>query len=231
MNIIALIPARGGSKGIPKKNLQDLCGKPLIARTIQEAKKCLFFDKIIVSTDDLEIAEVSKKFGAEVPFLRPNKIAKDDSPTIDTIFHALNYFEKKNCHVDVLVLLQPTSPLRTSEDITMALNLFIENNIDSVISVSELIHSPYWSLKIENKFLKANFGDKYLNLRRQDLPELFLPNGAIYISSNENIQKNKGFFGRRTMPYIMPNERSIDIDNIIDLKLAEILLRERGDYY
>lgn len=231
MNIIALIPARGGSKGIPKKNLHELCGKPLIAWTIQEAKKCLFFDKIIVSTDDTEIAEVSKKYGAEVPFLRPNRLAKDNSLTFDTIVHTLDYLETKNYKVDVLVLLQPTSPLRTSDDITTALKLFIENkeNIDSVVSVSKMIHSPYWSLKIENNYLKANFGDKYLSLRRQDLPELFLPNGAIYISSKENIQKNKGFFGKRTIPHIMPNERSIDIDNIIDLKLVELLLGERNE--
>lgn len=231
-NIIAIIPARGGSKEIPHKNVRNLCDKPLIAWTIEQGLKCKYLDKIIVSTDDHHISEISKQFGAQVPFLRPKEISKDDSSTVDAVIHALNYYEINKYKVDIVVILQPTSPLRTSEDISMALKIFFENkDADSVVSVSKCNHSPYWSLKIENKFLKANFGDKYLNLRRQDLPDLFLPNGAIYISSKNNIQKNKGFFGKRTMPYVMPYERSIDIDSIIDLKLAEILLGERDENY
>jgi len=230
-DIIVIIPARGGSKEIPKKNIRNFCCKPLITWTIEQAQNCKFFDKLIVSTDDNQIAKISKDYGAEVPFLRPKELATDNSSTIDTIIHTINFMENQSYHPEVVVLLQPTSPLRTSEDIETALRLFIDHkkNCSSVISVTEYDHSPYWSLKIENEYLKPNFGEKFLKMRRQDLPQLYMPNGSIYISSTEDLRKFNGFFGDKIIPYIMPKERSVDIDTTLDFKLAELLLGERHE--
>ncbi|HHY00079.1 MAG TPA: acylneuraminate cytidylyltransferase family protein [Methanothermobacter sp.] len=231
--ILTIIPARGGSKTIPHKNIKNLCGKPLIAWTINNALECEYLDRIVVSTDDLQISKISKEFGAEVPFLRPNKIAEDDSPTIDAIIHSLDFLENNGYHPEIVVLLQPTSPLRTAQDIESALNLFFEyeKTCSAVVSVSEFDHSPYLSLKIEKGYLKPNFGEEYFNKRRQDLPQLYKPNGSIYISTPNNIRKFGGFFGNKIVPYKMPQERSVDIDTITDFKLAELMLGELNEIY
>jgi len=229
MSSIAIIPARGGSKGIPKKNLRKLQGKPLIAHTIEQAFSCKYLDEVIVSTDDPEISDISKEYGAEIPFLRPKKLAEDDSSTIDVVMHSIDFLETNEYYPKTLVLLQPTSPLRTVEDIENALKLYIKHDVDSVVSVSEFDHSPYWSMKIENDYLKPNFGEKFLKMRRQDLPQLYMPNGSIYISSPEDLRKFNGFFGDKIIPYIMPKERSVDIDTMLDFKLAELLLGERHE--
>lgn len=231
--ILTIIPARGGSKTIPRKNIKKFCGKPLIAWTIDHALECDYLDRIVVSTDDLQISKISKEFGAEVPFLRPDKMAEDDSPTIDAIIHCLDFLENNGYYPEIVVLLQPTSPLRTVQDIESALNLFFEyeKTCSSVVSVSEFDHSPYWSLKIEKGYLKPNFGEKYFKIRRQDLPQLYKPNGSIYISNNNNLRKFRGFFGNKIVPYLMPQERSVDIDTIIDFKLAELMLGELNETY
>lgn len=232
-NIITIIPARGGSKGVLAKNIRKCCGKPLIAWTIEQAITSKYFDKIIVSTDDNQISEISKQYGAEVPFLRPKKLAEDDSPTIDAIIHSLDFLENNGYHPEIVVLLQPTSPLRTAQDIESALNLFFEYEkiCSAVVSVSEFDHSPYLSLKIEKGYLKPNFGEEYFNKRRQDLPQLYKPNGSIYISTPNNIRKYGGFFGNKIVPYKMPQERSVDIDTITDFKLAELMLGELNEIY
>ena len=226
--ILALIPARGGSKGLPRKNIKPLLGKPLIAWTVEQAKNSKYIDKVVVSTDDEEIAEISKKYGAEVPFLRPKELARDDSPTIDAIIHAINWFEERGEFFDILILLQPTSPLRTTEDIDNAIELFL-NNKDalSLISVKENEHPPFWSLEIENKFLKPLFGEEYFKKRRQELPKSYMPNGAIFISYVDILKKYKTFYTPKTIAYIMPPERSIDIDNEFDFLLAEFILKNK----
>jgi CMP-N-acetylneuraminic acid synthetase len=226
--ILAIIPARGGSKGLPRKNIKPLLGKPLIAWTVEQAKNSKYIDKVVVSTDDEEIAEISKKYGAEVPFLRPKELARDDSPTIDAIIHAINWFEERGEFFDILILLQPTSPLRTTEDIDNAIELFL-NNKDalSLISVKENEHPPFWSLEIENKFLKPLFGEEYFKKRRQELPKSYMPNGAIFISYVDILKKYKTFYTPKTIAYIMPPERSIDIDNEFDFLLAEFILKNK----
>ena len=226
--ILALIPARGGSKGLPRKNIKPLLGKPLIAWTIEQALNSKYIDKVVVSTDDEEIAEISKEYGAEVPFLRPKELARDDSPTIDAIIHAINWFEERGEFFDILILLQPTSPLRTTEDIDNAIELFL-NNKDalSLISVKENEHPPFWSLEIENKFLKPLFGEEYFKKRRQELPKSYMPNGAIFISYVDILKKYKTFYTPKTIAYIMPPERSIDIDNEFDFLLAEFILKNK----
>ena len=224
--ILAIIPARGGSKTIPRKNIKLLNGKPLIYYTIKESIKSKYLGRIIVSTEDKEISEISKKYGAEV-IERPEELAKDETPTIDVIFHVLRV-QAENFEPGLVVLLQPTSPLRNAQDIDNAIELFLKNDCESVVSVCEVEHSLYWSFEIENRYLKPIFGGKYLNMRRQDLPKVYTPNGAIYVSTPEILRKYKSFYCSKTIPYIMPPERSVDIDNEIDFMLAELLMRKYG---
>jgi len=225
--ILAIIPARGGSKTIPRKNIKLLNGKPLIYYTIKESIKSKYLGRIIVSTEDKEISEISKKYGAEV-IERPEELAKDETPTIDVIFHVLQVIKAENFEPGLVVLLQPTSPLRNAQDIDNAIELFLKNDCESVVSVCEVEHSLYWSFEIENRYLKPIFGGKYLNMRRQDLPKVYTPNGAIYVSTPEILRKYKSFYCSKTIPYIMPPERSVDIDNEIDFMLAELLMRKYG---
>ena len=223
--ILAIIPARGGSKGIPRKNIRLLARKPLIAYSIEASLKSKYIDRVVVSTEDEEIAEISKRYEAEV-IERPKEVARDDSPTIDAIFHALEVLKaEENYEPDIAILLQPTSPLRNAEDIDSAIELFLNADCESVVSVCEFKHSPYWCFVIEGGYLKSLFGDEYLRRRRQDLEKVYMPNGAIYISTPENLRIYKSFYCPRTIPYIMPPERSIDIDNEVDLMLAELLMK------
>lgn len=223
----AIIPARGGSKGIPKKNIKPLRDKALISYSIEHAKKSKYINRIVVSTEDDEIAEISKEYGAEI-IERPKELAKDESPTIDAIFHALEVLKADNYNPDIIILLQPTSPLRNAEDIDNAMELFLNSGCESVVSVCEVEHSPYWSFKIEDNHLKPIFRKKYLEMRRQDLPKAYVPNGAIFISTPENLRKYKSFHCSKIIPYVMPPERSVDIDKEIDFMLAELLMRRYG---
>jgi N-acylneuraminate cytidylyltransferase len=229
MDILTIIPARGGSKGIPEKNTKLLAGKPLIAYSIEAAIKSEYINRVVVSTDDDEIAQISKKYGAEV-IKRPSELAQDDSSTIDAVIHVLNTLENEGYSADIVVLLQPTSPLRTQEDVDSAINLFIKNmdKCDSLVSVCEFDHSPYWSLKVEGDYLKPNFGEEYFKMRRQDLPKLYMPNGSIFISKKKSLLNSKSFYNGNKIPYFMKTEESIDIDTIIDFKLAELILEDKN---
>ena len=222
--IIAIIPARGGSKGLPRKNIAMLNGKPLISYSIEAALKADLVSRVIVSTEDAEIAEISSKYGSEV-MNRPVELAQDDTPTISVVQQVLHQLEDDRYHAEVVVLLQPTTPLRTTEDIDSAVGLFLSCNCQSVVSICEMEHSPYWSFQVERSYLKPLMGKKYLKMRRQDLPRVYLPNGALFVSSPKVLHKTKSFYSSRIMPYIMPPERSIDIDCKNDLLLAEILLK------
>lgn len=222
--ILAIIPARGGSKGIPCKNIRPLNEKPLICHTIRESLKSQYLDRTFVSTDDSIIAEISKTCGANT-IERPPELATDNSPTIDAIYHAIDTI---NCdyNPDIVVLLQPTSPLRNSNDIDAAIELFLNRDCESVISMCKIEHSPYWYFTIENNDIKPLLGNECLKMRRQELPDVYRPNGATYITTVKNLYKNNGFYCDKIVPYIMPPERSVDIDEEIDFKLAELLIQE-----
>jgi CMP-N,N'-diacetyllegionaminic acid synthase len=222
MNILAIIPARGGSKGIPQKNIKLWNGKPLIAYSIESANLSKYIDKVIVSTNEKRIEDISQTYGAEV-IRRPEELATDDSPTIETLIHSLNLLKKNNYIPDIVVLLQPTSPLRSAEDIDKAIEIFLNNDCNSVISVCLLKHSPFLTLKIKNGYLNPLFQEKYFKTRRQDLEDLYAPNGAIFISTTKNFKKFRGFYIEKMLPYIMPPERSIDIDTELDFKISEII--------
>lgn len=229
--ILAIIPARGGSKGLPRKNVKFLAGKPLIVWTIQAALGSKYLNRIIVSTEDKQIAEISKKFGVEI-LNRPKYLATDTAKTIDVVLHVLKVLEKKQYIPDILVLLQPTSPLRQTSDIDKALEIFLKNKnkCESVISVCKLEPFLYWSLKLVGNYLKPFFNKKLFLKRRQDLPKIFFPNGAIYITTPKIIKKYKSFYPPKIMPYFMPKEKSIDIDNLVEFKLVELILKSKFNF-
>jgi N-acylneuraminate cytidylyltransferase/CMP-N,N'-diacetyllegionaminic acid synthase len=225
-NILGLIPARGGSKGLPRKNIKLLLGKPLITWTIEQVLASKYIDKIVVSTDDEEIAEVSKKYGADVPFIRPKKLAEDNAKGIDVVLHAMNWMEENDKLYDLLMLLQPTSPLRTSQDIDKAIELLFSKKAQATVSVCEIEHHPYWSnILPKNGCMKNFISREIMNKNRQELPVFYRLNGAICLAYCDYIKEQKSFFGEKTFAYIMPQEKSIDIDNEVDFKLAEILMK------
>jgi CMP-N-acetylneuraminic acid synthetase len=226
-DIFAIIPARGGSKGLPGKNIKLFCGKPLLAWTIEAAKLSSYIGKVIVSTDSEQIAQTARDFGAEVPFLRPQELSTDDSDTVSVTLHALSCLKKDNYEPKLLVLLQPTSPLRLTEDIDNAIELFLGNGCDAVISVNKLQHPIFWTFRISNSYLDPLFGRDYLASRRQELPEIYAPNGAIYIVSIDAFLKHKSFYLDMTRPYVMPFQRSIDIDDEDDFLVAERFMANR----
>jgi CMP-N-acetylneuraminic acid synthetase len=226
-SFLAVIPARGGSKRLPRKNVLDLAGKPLISWSIEAALDCSSLDEVMVTTDDDEIAEVAKRHGAKVPFLRPEYLASDTATSFDAIKHAIDYYrEELGKNFDFVVLLQPTSPLRNSHNISEAIKLLVEKNADAVISVCEVDHSPLWmnTLPVDHsmeKFLR----EEVKNVRSQDLPQNYRLNGAIYICRTERLLEAKTFFiSKNIFAYIMSKDTSIDIDDGFDFKLVKCLL-------
>ena len=228
--VLAIIPARGGSKGLPGKNIKELCGKPLIAWSIEQAKVCNNIDRVVVSTDDENIAKVAKQYGAEAPFMRPAELANDKASTVDVIFPTIDWFKKhQDYRPEYILLLQPTSPLRTVEDIEGAIQTLKDKDARAVVSVCETNHHPWWSSTLpENGNMKDFLRLYNLNKRRQDLPVFYRLNGAIYLADTGYLYEYNGFLGPDTFAYEMPKERSVDIDSAIDFKLAEFLLEEKN---
>ncbi|OGZ22927.1 MAG: hypothetical protein A3A08_02660 [Candidatus Nealsonbacteria bacterium RIFCSPLOWO2_01_FULL_41_9] len=226
--ILAIIPARGGSKGLPKKNIKFLAGKPLIAHTIEKALKSKYLDKVIVSTDDKKIAEISKKYGAQVPFLRPKKYAKDNSPVFETILHAVNWLEKKGEYFDIVVWLEPTSPLRKEGEIDKAIGLFLKNikRADSLVSLGEVhLEAPHIMKKIKRGYVNPFIEINKAIYTRQQLPKTYFPYGVIYLSKIGAFKKYKTFYQKRTIPYFIERWQNYEIDDIFDFICVEAILR------
>lgn len=227
MKILSIIPARGGSKGVPRKNIKDLNGKPLISYTIEAANKSKYIDRVVVSTDDLEIAEVSKKFGAEIPILRPTNLAGDLSPTVECVIHMLNYLKEEEEYVPThIMLLQCTSPLRNHNHIDEAIEKFKDSREKALISVCESEVNPYWTNIFEGNKLKPFIKDGYSITRRQDLPEVYRVNGAIYLIEIETFLEKKTFQPESLTGYIMDSYSSVDIDTELDFRIAEVIMRD-----
>ena len=225
---LAIIPARGGSKGIKHKNIKPFCGRPLIYYTIKEALKCKQLDRVIVSTDSQRYEKVAKSFGAEAPFLRPGHLAGDKSPMADTIIHLLGQLrEKENYKPDYLVLLQTTSPLRTREDIEKCIGLAISRKCDGVVSLCPTEQLLY---TVENGFLKLLHKKDWLfSTNRQSLPPTYKLNGAaVYIIKTSTFLRNKSFLKGKIAPYIMEKWCSIDLDNKEDFILAELIYKSKN---
>ena len=227
--ILGIIPARGGSKGIPHKNIIDLCGKPLISYSVIAGLASKYIDYLMVSTDDEEIAKVAKEYGAEVPFMRPAELASDTSRTIDAVLHVLENLKKQGQLYDVLVLLQPTQPLRTSTDIDHAIERYFEMGCKSLVSVSPVDDHPLLIRSIERDVLVPLL-KRPSTCRRQDMPPYYRINGCIYINEVGQIDENTSF-NDNIVPFVMGKEHSIDIDESSDLVMARyyIGLKNKND--
>ncbi len=218
--ILAIIPARGGSKGLLGKNIYTFGGKPLIAWTIEAAKDSSYIDNLILSSDDEEIIGVAKAYGCDVPFKRDAQLALDNTPSIDVVIDAIN-----RCPgYEWVLLLQPTSPLRVAQDIDEAIRHCMEKEAEACVSVSEAEQSPYWMYSLTDSQMLKPVMSSPIPSRRQDLPKCFTLNGAIYFARIDELLQFKTFVLPKTVPYLLPPERAIDIDTLDDLLAAENLL-------
>ncbi|WAA09800.1 cytidylyltransferase domain-containing protein [Fervidibacillus albus] len=221
---LAIIPARGGSKGVPRKNIRKIAGKPLIAWTIEEAKKSQYITRLILSSEDDEIIKVAKRYGCEVPFVRPKEIAQDDTPGIDPVLHAI-----QQCPgYDYVVLLQPTSPLRTVEDIDGCIEYMLKKNAEFCVSVTAPDKSPYWMyIQDDVGKIKPIINQTNIPTRRQDLPKTIAINGAVYVAKTDKIIEERTFLTPNTFAYEMERGQSLDIDTEWDFKVCEFFLNQR----
>ena len=225
-NILVIIPARGGSKGIPRKNIKLLNGKPLIYYTVEAARGIFKDSQICVSTDDKEIVDLVENIGLKIPFIRPVELASDTATTHDVLLHALNFYKESGISVDTILLLQPTSPLRTSTHIRDALSIYNSKECDMVVSVKETKSNPYFVLYEENEqgiLVKSKKGGYQ---RRQDAPKVWEYNGAIYVINVESLLKNTIDKFERIYKFVMEEQCSIDIDTDLDWKICEFLIQK-----
>lgn len=230
-SILGIIPARGGSKGLPGKNIIDLGGKPLLAWTIEESLASSMLDRVVLTTDDEEIAAVGRQYGCEVPFMRPAELASDTAHTPDVMEHAVTYLEDNEvAEFDIVVLLQPTAPFRKAWQLDEAINQFLAADYVSLISLKEQDYPPYWMFKLDGDRIQTAFpfkqGVNVFNLERQELPQIYRPNGAIYVTWRNQLRER----GQLVDPndcgyYIMDLDTSVDIDTRMDLMIAESILQ------
>lgn len=224
--MIAIIPARGGSKGLPGKNVRPLNGKPLIAYAIEEALKAKHIDRVIISTDDEEIAHVAVEYGAELPFMRPAELASDTAMAVDNYIYTIGRLEEESGKpIDAFVVLQPTSPLRIAEDIDGAIELFEQKGADSVISYCQEAHPVTWHKYLDEEGRFENIFDANIK-NRQENRTSYYPNGAVYVFRTSMIRDRK-YYTDKSYAYVMPRTRSVDIDFIEDFEYAEFLLKRR----
>lgn len=222
--LICIIPARKGSKGLKNKNLKKLRNIPLIAWSILTAKKCKLIDELIVSTDSIEISKIAKKYGAKVPFIRPKKFANDKSSTFSVLKHAINFYKNKNIFFDYILLLEPTSPLRDYKDINLCVKKVLKNNVESMVSVADIINQhPSFLYYINKKNILEPYlkNQKKLYIRRQDIKPLYYLEGSIYISKISTLLKKKTFYHEKTQAFKVDKWKSLEIDDIHDFNLAK----------
>jgi CMP-N,N'-diacetyllegionaminic acid synthase len=225
-SILAIIPARGGSKGLPKKNIRLMCGKPLISWTIEQANVSRYLDTVFVSTDSEEIATIAKQYGAVIPFMRPAEMARDDSPTADAVVHAIQQFSQAGRQFDYIVLLEPTSPLRKPTDIDNAIELIINTpDADCLVSLGEVhMEHPLIVKRIqEDGFLTPYMSDTRKIHQRQQADQAYFPYGVVYISTVPAFLKNRTFYSERTIPYLIDRWQNYEIDDEIDFLIVEQL--------
>ena len=232
MKILAVIPARGGSKGVPRKNIRTLGDKPLIAWAIDVALAVKpLLHRVIVSTDDQEIAGSAQAYGAEVPFMRPADLAADRSPMIPVLKHAIQFVEEQDqTRLDWVLLLQPTAPFRLADDLKNVIELAVQGGCDSVISVVQVFSThPILMKKIEDNCLLPFCIEEKEGTRRQDYqPAAYMRNGAIYLTRRDNVMEKSSIWGGHIRPYVMPEERSVNVDSEMDFMLAEFMVQKRN---
>lgn len=222
--ILAIVPARGGSKGIPGKNIKPLAGRPLIAWTLSSAKQSSVIDRLLVSTDSREIASVCETLGTPVPWLRPAELARDESPSIDFVLHALDRLAEEGYAPDAVLLLQPTSPLRSADSIKKAVELYAREGAQSLVSVSEVGDHPYKSYFIKpDGRLRPVVPDAPRTVRRQDLPPVYATDGSIYITSPARLRASREFVSPDSVAFVSPPEEGLDLDTPQDWAVAEAM--------
>ncbi|MBS4069007.1 MAG: acylneuraminate cytidylyltransferase family protein [Sulfurimonas sp.] len=220
--VLAIIPARGGSKGIPRKNIVPLCGKPLIAWTIEAANNSSYIDRLILSSEDTVIIDIARQWGCEVPFVRPAELSIDTTPGIDPVLHALMALPDT---YEYVVLLQPTSPLRNSFDIDGAIEKAVKGGHPACISVTCVSKGPQWMFSVDaDERLVPFLESTQIVASRQELASLYMPNGAVYVANVDWLIKSRSFYSPETAAYVMPEERSVDIDSPFDLCYCEFIV-------
>lgn len=230
--VLAIIPARAGSKRLVDKNIKLLAGKPLIAWTIEAALESEYIDKVVVSTDSIQILDTAKRFGAETPFLRPKELALDESATVDVINHCIDFYGKET--YDLIILLQPTSPLRSQQDIDSAFEYYGNKKAESLVSVCPLEHPTHWCNTLpESGSLSKFLNDHVKGKRSQDFEKEYRLNGSIYIADIDYFRKNDGFWGKQNIyAFIMQESKSLDIDTMFDFELCEyFILKNKSNTY
>lgn len=227
MKILGLIPARGGSKGVPRKNVRMLGGKPLISYTLEGALSSQRLTSVVVSTEDPEIAEIAVRLGAEVPFMRPSELALDETPMLPVVQHALNWLHERGRDFDAVCLLQPTNPLRRSEHIDACIDLFEQRDADSVVTVLPVPpeHHPYWVyFQNEDGVLRLSTGKTDPVTRRQDLPAAFHREGSVYVTRTNVVLQENSLYGSRVIGFPLDRDKSVNIDAPADWEAAERLI-------
>lgn len=230
MKVLGLITARGGSKGVPRKNIRSLCGKPLLAYTAESALAAKELDRVILSTEDEEIAEVGRRYGIDVPFMRPEELSQDNTPSLPVVLHALRVMERQGEHYEAVCLLQPTNPLRRAEDIDACVKMLKLTGVDSVVSVLPVPteYNPKWVYWLDSHgHLMLSSGEKEPIARRQDLPPAFHRDGSIYVTQREVIFQCGSLYGSNIQGYVMNPEFSANIDTEEDWKRVEEKLSEK----
>lgn len=220
-SVLAIITARGGSKGVPRKNLREVGGKPLLAWTIEAGKKSRYIDRLILSSEDGEIISTARSWSCEVPFARPAELARDETPAIDAVLHAVDLLPEK---YDYVMLLQPTAPLRRAADIDGCLEACLDHQAPACVTVAEVDQSPFWMYRLDASRLVPLIEQQRLTYRRQDLQPVYILNGAVYVAQTPWLQQHRTFLTAATVAHIMPRERSLDVDTELDLKICELLL-------
>ena len=233
MQFAGIITARGGSTRLPRKNILPLCGKPLIAYTIQAALASSHLDRVIVSTDDDEVAQVSLAFGAEVPFRRPAELATAEARSVDVILHAMDWLKQhEDYEPEYIVLLQPTCPLRTAQHIDEAIELCLERDADSVVALCKTKHHPYWLkvLDADGRIHHIMQIDRHKYHQKQVMPTVYASNSSIFVVRSCVLRERRGFYTDRSYAYLMDASVSIDIDDEWDFRLAELILQSQKGY-
>lgn len=228
---LAIIPARGGSKGLPGKNIKELFGKPLIAWTIEEGLKSKYLDEIVVSTDYQNIADIAKKYGASVPFLRPDYLANDRATSFDAVKHTIDYYRNElNKEFNYIVLLEPTSPLRKFADIDNAIKQLFNSTADSIVGISktEDQNPAFLITKSEKNYISGYKNDDMKPLRRQDVKDVYFFEGTIYISKTNILLEKKTFYHTNTIGYELPKYKSLEIDDMDDFIMVEAMMKYKG---
>jgi len=231
-SFLGIITARGGSKGLPGKNIRVMNGKKLIEWTVEAAKKSSYLDTVMVTTDSVQIGNVAKESGAEVPFMRPSELAGDTVSSFDTIKHTIDFYEDKlGKSYDYVVLLEPTSPLRESVDIDRAIEQLFENEeAESIVGVckAEAAHPSFLAVKDEGGFLSGYMGRSVEAIRRQELDDVYFFEGTVYASETDVLKKKRSFYHDRTIGYVVPKWKSPEVDDIYDFIMIEAVMKYKG---